>query len=141
MLLKLTIILLNLIFTMCLQFRKHTSICIACHICSPALTSEYLFLIISRLLLFNKPRQMHWLKTTTINMLTVPWRRPHWVIPLLVLTELALVRMTDPRFSDSKEALLARLSSLEKSISDGSLCIKTSTEETKEIKGKLYLIQ
>ena len=32
MLLKLTIILLNLIFTMCLQFRKHTSICIACHI-------------------------------------------------------------------------------------------------------------
>ena len=90
MLLKLTIILLNLIFTMCLQFRKHTSICIACHICSPALTSEYLFLIISRLLLFNKPRQMHRLKTTTINMLTVPWRRPHWVIPLLVLTELAL---------------------------------------------------
>ncbi|MBE7047201.1 MAG: DNA polymerase III subunit gamma/tau [Ruminococcaceae bacterium] len=53
-----------------------------------------------------------------------------------VLTELALVRMTDPRFSDSKEALLARLSSLEKSISDGSLCIKTSTEETKEIKEK-----
>lgn len=33
---------------------------------------------------------MYWLKTTTINMLTVPWRRPHWVIPLLVLTELAL---------------------------------------------------
>lgn len=47
MLLKLTIILLNLIFTMCLQFRKHTSICIACHICSPAPTSEYLSLSIS----------------------------------------------------------------------------------------------
>ncbi len=39
------------------------------------------------------------------------------------LTELALVRMTDPRFSDSKEALLARIATIEKNMQEGNFTL------------------
>lgn len=46
------------------------------------------------------------------------------------LCELSLIRMTDPRFSDSKEALLARIATLEKNISEGSFNVNVQSVNT-----------